>query len=573
MNNKLLTEIEETFSKNSDLKKLLLEACQIISDSGNYSLCWIGIINVETGRIEPLPECILKSEYLENIKYALNKSIYEGQLPSENIFNIGNYYVNNDIWNDPIFIGWREQAIPPEFNSFAIFPLIQNSKNIGAVYLYSDKKGFFKHDELMLLQILSMNLSLGLDKIIADQISAESNTELPISEHELKRYNDKLLIDREKTEELTRIKAEFLTNMGHKLRTPLNSIIGFADLLAKSETTAEERKEFSQLIVSQSNYLLQLVNNILQISKLDRHTLSLNKETITLNNLLDELNKLYADKLGNLNKRHIDLICKKPADILKFKLTTDALKFTQIFTNLLDNALKFTDSGQIKFGYYSHEKDELMCFVSDTGIGINPRDKRDLFDVFRQADLKSKRTYGDTGLGLAICKGNANLLGGDIWVESEPDKGTTFYFTVKYNPGESVSQTELTTGIKYKHIKTHEILLVEDDSCTIQLLTKVLEMGGFKLIVAHNGKETRELYSKLSEIDLVLLDMSLPDISGFDLVKQIKTIRKDIPVIAQTAMSVEDNGKQFFDAGCDGYITKPYKRENVLSAINSFITA
>ena len=142
MDVKLLTDIEETFLKNSDLKKLLNETCQIISDSGNYSFCWIGTINKKTGRMEPLSECEIKPEYLEKINYALNKSIYEGQLPSENIFNVGNYYVNNDIWNDPIFTGWRENAIPPFFNSFAIFPLIQNSKTIGAVYLYSEKKDF-----------------------------------------------------------------------------------------------------------------------------------------------------------------------------------------------------------------------------------------------------------------------------------------------------------------------------------------------------------------------------------------------------------------------------------------------
>src|ERR1035437_5925354 len=573
MDKKLLTDIEETFSKNSDIKKLLINTCKIISDSGNYSLCWIGIINENNGRMEPIPECEIELEYLETIYFALNQSMYESQVPSENIFNVGKYYVNNDIWNDPVFKGWRDKAIPPKLNSIAIFPLIQHLKTIGAVYFYSDKKGFFKHEELMLLQILSMNLSLALDKIKSDQDEKASKPELLSKEKELKRQNEKLLITREKTEELNRLKAAFLTNMSHEIRTPLNSIIGFADLLAKSDNTTEERQEYSQLIVSQSNYLLQLINNILQISKLDTHTVPLYKETVSLNKLLYERNVIYLNKLEDLNKKRIDLICRKQPVKTQFEITTDVSKFRQIFTNLLDNSVKFTDSGEIKFGYHSHDKNLLTCFVSDTGIGIKTKDKKELFDIFRQADEKSKRNYGDTGLGLAICKGNAQLLGGNIRVESEPDKGTTFYFTLKYNRPEPTSPTVLKPGHKSQHWNTHAILLVEDDACTILYLTKILEQAGLKLLVAHNGKETEELYKKLSEIDLILLDMSLPDINGLDLVKQIKSIRKDIPIIVQTAVTVEDEGKQFLDAGCDGYITKPYKRDEILSLINSFITA
>jgi signal transduction histidine kinase len=572
MDNKLLTDIEETFSKNNDIKKLLVDTCKIISDSGNYSLCWIGIINENTGRMEPVPECEIDLEYLETIYFALNQSMYETQVPSENIFNIGKYYVNNDIWNDPVFKGWRDKAIPPQFNSIAIFPLIQNLKTIGAVYLYSDKKGFFKHDELMLLQILSMNLSLALDKIKSDQDEKTSKPKLLNKEQELKSQNEKLLITREKTEELNRLKAAFLTNMSHKIRTPLNSIIGFADLLAKSENTPEERLEYSQLIVSQSNYLLQLINNILQISKLDTHTVPLYKETVSLNKLLDELHSYYLEKLESLDKKRIALIFRKPVNS-QFEITTDISKLKQIFTNLLDNSVKFTDTGEISFGYKSHDKDLLTCFVSDTGVGITTKDKNELFDIFRQAHEKSKRNYGDTGLGLAICKGNAELLGGNIWVESEPGKGTTFYFTLKYTQTEATSQTVFKPGRKSLHWKTHEILLVEDDACTIQYLTKILQQAGLKLIVARSGRETESFFKKLSAIDLVLLDMSLPDINGLDLVKKIKSIRNDIPIIVQTALTVDDDGKQFLNAGCDGYITKPYKRDEILNAINSFITA
>lgn len=568
--NELLKDIENSFSHSSDVKKLLIDTCHTISESGNYSFCWIGMINDNTQRMEPITECIINAEYADAINFIISQSKYEGQAPADNIFSVGIYYVNNDIWHDPVFKGWRNKPVLRQFNSIAIFPVVQNLKTIGAVYLYSEKKGFFKHDELMLLQILSMNLSLALDTLSSDRDKRLSRTPLPGNEQGLRKQNEKLLAGREKTEELNRLKAVFLTNMGHKLRTPLNSIIGFAELLGKSDNTDDERKEYSQLIVSQSNNLLQHINNILQISKLDTRTTPLYKETISLNKLLDDLLEVYLTKLENLNKKQINLICKKNPEE-NFEISTDVSKFKQIFTNLLDNSVKFTDSGEISFGYHSHEGDELKCFVSDTGVGINPKYKNELFDVFKQADAMSKRHFGDTGLGLAICKGNAQLLGGDIVVASEPENGTTFYFTLKFNQ-EEIQHPSVKTENKKLHWNTHGILLVEDDKCTIQYLTKILEQVGFKVFVAHDRKETEELFQKLSEMDLVLLDMSLPDISGFELAKQIKIIRKDIPVIAQTALTVDDNGKQFIDAGCDSYITKPYKREQILNLINSYVT-
>lgn len=566
-NDGLLTKIEETFSKDSNVKKLLTDTCHIISESGNYSLCWIGIMNETTNWMEPISECISKTEYLDAINLTLNPGF-----PAGILFSVGNYYVNNNIDDDLLFKGWWDNPVLSRFKSITIFPLIQNLKTIGAVYLYSDVKGFFKHDELLLLQILSMNLSLALDNLQSDEFEIAPKPDLSEKIQELKKQNEKLLINREKADEINRLKASFLTSMGHKLRTPLNSIIGFAEFLSKSDNTDAERQEYSRLIVNQSNVLLQNINNILQISKLDTRTVHLYKETVSINNLLDDLHKIYLNKLESINKKEIELICRKLPGDGDFELTTDVSKLRQIFINLLDNSVKFTDKGEISFGYYSHNLVDFCCFVSDTGIGINTEDLKYFFDIFKQSDEVSSRSYGETGLGLAICKENAQLLGGDIWALSPHDKGTTFYFTLKYASKE-IKSASVKSINKNLHWTTHEILIIEDDSCTIQYLTKILEQGGFKISVAHDKKEAENLFQKLSEIDLVLLDMSLPDVSGLDLAKQIKIIRKDIPVIAQTALTIEDNGKQFLDAGCDGYITKPYRRDQVLSAINTYISA
>jgi signal transduction histidine kinase len=558
----LLSTIEDTFSRSNDVKDLLIDTYNIISESGNYSLCWIGLINEYSGRMELLSECISEKKYLNAINSKLNQSINKNPT-SDNRFILGNYYVNNDIWNDPDFKEDRK-IIPTEFNSLAIFPIIQNLKKIGSVYLYSEKKGFFKQDELMLLEILSMNLSLALDKI------SDETTLPPDKKKDLEKQNEKLLYNRKRTEELNRLRANFLTIMGHKLRTPLNSIIGFAELLAKKDIPEKERGDYSQLIVNQSNDLLQNINNILQISKMGEKTIILYKETVSLNNLLDDLYKIYLTKLDTLNKKHINLICKKPQIKGQIEITTDVSKFRQIFTSLLDNSVKFTDSGEISFGYLSKTETDISYFVADTGIGIQKKDQKYLFDIFEQSDEVKKRNYGDPGLGLAICKSDAQLLGGDIWVQSEPGKGATFYFTIK-STSKEIKPSSVLTKNKTFHWNTHEILIVEDDYYTIQYLTKILEQGGYKISVAHDKGEAEKIFQKLSQIDLVLLDMSLPDVSGFDLAKQIKKIRHDIPVIAQTALSIEDNGKQFLEAGCDGYISKPYRREQIMNLINSYM--
>lgn len=571
MNHNFLTNVEQTIKENSDVGKLLTEICKIISISGNYSWCWIGTVNNQTGCIEPLPQCGIKPGYLKKIDFAVIQRMFKQQSFSGSLFNLAKFYVNNNIWNDPVWNNsklqnWREKAFPSEFNSIAIFPLVQNLKTIGAVYLYSDKKDFFNHDELMLLEILLMNLSFALDKIELARCENESKQFYDKKEQDDKNQDDTLVVTYEKAEKIDRLKSAILASIGQKVWTPLNSIVGFVDLLGKKDNTFEEREAYCQLIASQSKYLLKVINDILQVINIDSHVVSLHRNTISLNNFLNEINSLFLNKLKNKNKKNVNLICNE-SPLIDDGLTTDVVKFRQIFTNLLDHAIMFTNSGDLSFGYYSHEKNILTCFVSYPGIELNLEDKIDIFDIFRKTADNSK------SFGLSICKAYAHLLGGDIWLKTEPSKGSTIYFTLNYSSGETNSSKILNHLLMDKHWRTSEILLVEDDLCTIEYLTKILTQAGLKLFVAHDGKETEKFFQLLPQIDLVLLDVSLPDINGLELVKQMKIIRKDIPVIAQTALTVDDDGKELQNAGCDAYITKPYKRNQVLRVINSFMTA
>jgi signal transduction histidine kinase/CheY-like chemotaxis protein len=576
---KLLIDIEQSISKNNSIEKLLNDSCRIISNEGSYLLCWIGVIDSQTGLLKQIENCEFNQKYLPTIQYYLSEKLEEINDPAGKAITNGKSFVSNDIWTDPVMKECREKAIPREFNSLAIFPLIQNAKSVGAIFFYSERIDFFIKDELSLLEQLTKDISYALDKIEIEKEEKKAKEHLVKHEQELNAQNEMLAVAREKAEQSERLKSAFLANMSHEIRTPMNALLGFSDLLMEANVT-EETRQYCQIISSQSNYLLHLISDILDISKIESHTVTIHPEIISLNKFLDELHLIFLNKLKKCNK-DIKLTYKKPKGTTQFDISTDVLKFRQIFTNLLDNAIKFTESGEVSFGYLIHNNEELVCFVSDTGIGIDKKYQKDIFEIFRQAQNKSDKNYGGTGLGLAICKGNAQLLGGDIWVESKPDKGSVFYFSVNYtqNIGSSLkSIDELTSPAKMKpelpskQWKTKEILLVEDDLCTIEYLKIVFSQISVKLHVARTRKETEEYYKRLDEIDMVFLDMNLPDESGFNIVKQIKTIRNEIPVIAQTALTIEDNGNEFLKAGCDGYLAKPYKQKQVLNMINSFMT-
>lgn len=575
MNHILLNKVDELILENKETEKLLNRTCHIISASGSYSLCWIGLINEKTGCIEPLPHCGTSSKYLKQINFGVSQKMFETQTPSGSLFNIAKFYVNNNIWNDPIWNQptlhkWRARAFPPDFNSIAIFPLIQNLKTIGAVYLYSDKKDFFTHDELMLLEILAMNLSFALDKIESRKSKRMPESVVIKNNQFPAKQNNKINNSEEKSIDIDHLKSSILENISQKIKTPLNSIIGYVDLMEKSTNSSEENQAYCQLIVSQSKHLLQIFSDILQVSSLDSHVLKMKNETISLHNFLEEINKNYLKKLERKHEQNIRLICYQPPSSIE-DIISDSKRIRQIFTILLDNAIKFISSGEVRFGYYSHDKDLLKCFVTYPFSGPD-FDKDNIFDIFRQTGEASRINYGDSRFGFAVCKGNAHLLGGDIWLEADPKFGNTFYFTIKYTSQETNSSVILNQLIKDKHWRTNEILLVEDDLCTVEYLTQILTKAGLKIFVAHNGMETQRYFQLLPQIDMVLLDVSLPDVDGLELVKQMKIIRKDIPVIAQTALTISDGGQELLKAGCDAYITKPYKRDQVLSVINSFMT-
>ena len=397
-------------------------------------------------------------------------------------------------------------------------------------------------------------------------------TEIKKAELQLETYTNELLAAKEKAEKSDQLKSAFLANMSHEIRTPMNSIMGFADLLNDPDLEPEIRREFTGIIIERSADLLQIINDVLDISRIESGNASVRENDCDLNKLLDQLQVTFLSKLQLKPESRIRLVCDKALSMGQLIFRTDELKLKQIFVNLLDNAIKFTGQGTIRFGFLMPETGFITCFVSDTGIGIDPKYSEIIFERFRQAEIPDRNKYKGTGLGLAICKGNTELLGGRIWVESEPENGSTFYFQIPFvqildDGSENIAQ-ELISGYNWKD---KNIVIVEDDYQSVTYLQTILRKTGVNVFVAQNGTSFRQLLAERTDIHLILMDIQLPDEDGWQLTEYSKSVRSDIPVIVQTAFGMESDRLKSFGAGCDSFITKPISHEELFKAIALYL--
>ncbi len=384
---------------------------------------------------------------------------------------------------------------------------------------------------------------------------------------------------KEKAEQSDLLKSTFLANMSHEIRTPMNAITGFAGLLIDPETTPDDRILFANIIQSRSDDLMRIINDILEISRIESGNATIEKERVALNGMLREIETVTARKVQRLNKLHITLICDIPELAEELSFISDPFIIKQVFTNLLDNAIKYTPAGYIRYGYLPPENNRITCFVTDSGIGIDPKNHKIIFEHFRQAEKQNQHQYGGSGLGLSICKGSLELLGGDIRVESEPGKGSTFYFTLPFDPPSGTVPGQETTRQEPEKQNEAEqynwtgkkILLVEDESTNMKLLTILLNQTGAAFLYAVNGKEVRDHYNTIDLIDLVLLDVRLPDANGWELAKELKSLRPALPVIVQTAFAMTGDREKSLAAGCNDHISKPIKKEQLLKMISEHL--
>lgn len=382
---------------------------------------------------------------------------------------------------------------------------------------------------------------------------------------------------KEEAEAADRLKTFFLSNMSHEIRTPMNQIIGFSKLLIRDGLNSEDKLDYSNLINRNAKQLITLIDDIIDISKIESNQIEINKTFFAFNAVLNDLYIMFKSELVNEGKSHIKLICRKAFPDSTAVILNDELRLTQIMTNMLNNAIKFTDEGEIEYGYCTPNKKEILFFVRDTGIGIPASKYETIFELFRQGDGSYTRSYGGTGLGLSISRRLARMMGGDIWVESKESEGSTFYLRLPYDESvvEMFADEEDMPGkeqLKDLDLSEYTIMVVDDTIEVVQYLQILLETTGVDFMFATSGEEAIELYRKhIDKIDLVLMDIQMPDMDGMQVTKKIKEINKDVAVVAQTAFALVAEKELFMQAGCDDFIPKPLEDSRLIDIFKRFL--
>lgn len=374
---------------------------------------------------------------------------------------------------------------------------------------------------------------------------------------EKKNIIEELKKAKEKAEESDRLKTAFLQNISHEIRTPLNGILGFSELLIQDWTSPEDRIEYNDAIQVSGKRLIEIVSNVLDIAFIETGQVILNPVRFRVNSLMQDLYSFYHIQAL---KKEIALKYELDYSDEKSEINADSKRIHQIMTNLLNNAIKYTKKGGINFGY-KFSKGEITFWVRDTGIGINTSYHEKIFTRFYQADQSSARSYEGAGLGLSISHGLVMAMGGKIWFESEPGQGSVFSFSIPVIETVQLPDPESVAG----NLKTSGdiILIADDDDTSYMLLMTSLKKQKAVIMRAENGLEAVEIVKNHPGINLVFMDVKMPEMDGLEATRVIKSFRPELPVVIQTAYAFHDNIEEAFAAGCDDYLTKPILTEKI----------
>lgn len=390
---------------------------------------------------------------------------------------------------------------------------------------------------------------------------------------ERKEFEKQILIAKEKAEESDKLKSAFLANMSHEIRTPMNGILGFTELLKEPDLSEEDKAEFIDIIQKSGNRMLSLINDLIDISKIESGMMQVSLDYVNLSELIEYIFSFFRPEI---EAKGMNLVIENSVQNKNAIIKTDQEKLYAIMINLVKNAIKYTEKGEIRIGC-EIEGNNYKFWVKDTGIGIAKDRQEAIFERFVQADITNPMAKQGTGLGLAITKAYVEMLGGKIWLESDLGVGSTFYFTLPIGFGADIEEINENEKISGEHMDNLEqiipkikVLIVEDDETSLKLLVANLNKYVGKILEATSGKEAIEIYKNNPDTDLILMDIQLPDLNGYEVTKEIRKINEEVIIFAQSAYTQPENKVKAFEAGCDEYIAKPIDRNDLKLLISKY---
>lgn len=421
-------------------------------------------------------------------------------------------------------------------------------------------------------KIIELNDKNAEYEMLFEEYSSQ-NEELSVNIEEIQYINTELLKAKNKAEESDKLKTAFLANISHEIRTPMNGIMGFADMLKSPDLTKEQLVKYVEIIERSGNRMLNIIHNLIDISMIESNQAKIYLEAFPINNIIDELHAFFKPQA---DVKRIQLIHKKELPDEKSIINIDKNKVTQVISNLLNNALKFTKSGRIVFGYEALRA-KIKFYVHDTGIGIKEEMKENIFKRFEQADYSYSKGYDGSGLGLSISKAFVEMHGGQIWVDSYPGEGSSFYFTI---PHESAAIKKMfksdqeNSDLQYQEAQLPhglKVLVAEDDQTSFLLLEEAFSDLNYNIVLAQTGVEAIKIFKENQDIDLILMDIKMPEMDGVEACKRIKKLNSNVPVIMLSAYTQPVDKQKAILAGCDDYITKPVVKKKLIAIISKYV--
>lgn len=436
-------------------------------------------------------------------------------------------------------------------------------------------KGFFE-SELRLLHGDGHYLHLSTKSVSVKNDDGQILGSLTISRDisKLKQAYADLIKANKEAEASNKLKSSFLANISHEIRTPLNSVVGFSNLLLSEDITKEVRKEYVEHINFNSEKLLQIIGDIIDLSRLESSQIEIRYEETSLNSIIEEI-AVETRNIIKRNEKPIVLNVRNSFRDSSDLIFTDRVWLKRVLNHLMDNAVKFTLNGSIEL-ICAQEDEKILFSIKDTGVGINKENLSHIFEEFRQEIDGHHRPFEGLGVGLTLAREVVERMGGRIFVQSEKGVGSEFGFSLPYRPAGSGKLKARTPGedyVEFRNWSSRKCLLVDDNVDMLVYIRRILNDTLINIVTARSGFEALQIIRFTPDIDLVLLDMQMPEMNGIEVTREIRKIRQNLPIIAQSAFIFEDDKDIILEAGCDACLIKPIRREHLLSTMQRFLKA